>query len=220
MMHTHLRIVCLVALVLCVEDSGPASAGSTDQRLGQTSQELEQLRKELQATKKQLADQERLIGELKESNRLREQLAASVKKIAELEKTIQEFRNRAVQSEIEAAALRERNEALVGQLQDLSKDLKRRLEEKGVKPKPPAKEVRGTVTKVDQTGLLVLSVGQDAGLARGNTLEVFRLQPDARYLGQVQIIEVRDKEAVAKKLGDRPKEPIRVGDQVTSRIAP
>src|SRR5262249_10327003 len=52
---------------------------------------------------------------------------------------------------------------------------------------PPAENVEGMVTKVDaQTGLVTVSVGSDDGVQKGNTLEVYRLNP-AKYLGTVRI---------------------------------
>src|SRR5262249_21942341 len=50
---------------------------------------------------------------------------------------------------------------------------------------PPAEAVEGLVKEVDASGLVRLSIGADAGLAKGNTLEVYRLGEDlkqARYL--------------------------------------
>jgi hypothetical protein len=80
---------------------------------------------------------------------------------------------------------------------------------------PPA-GVEGEVKKVEG-GLVQISVGSDAGLAKGHTLEVFRLRPAPKYLGQVRIVEVKPTEAVGKVVG-RPLGEIQKGDRVASRI--
>jgi hypothetical protein len=84
---------------------------------------------------------------------------------------------------------------------------------------PPAEYVEGVVTKVDaQGGLVTLSIGSDAGLAKGNTLELFRLLKTARkYLGTVRVLSVTPHEAVAQP-ASRLLAPAQVGDPVASRL--
>ena len=54
-------------------------------------------------------------------------------------------------------------------------------------PPPVPDGVRGTVTAA-KDGYLVLSIGMDAGLVVGHTLDVYRADPKApRYLGTVVI---------------------------------
>ena len=82
---------------------------------------------------------------------------------------------------------------------------------------PPSAPVEGTVTKVDaSTGLVTVSVGSDAGLEKGHTLEVYRLNP-ARYLGTVRVLETKPREAVVRPVYRMPA-PIQQGDQVTSKV--
>src|SRR5439155_512641 len=81
---------------------------------------------------------------------------------------------------------------------------------------PPPGDVEGVVKKVDESGLVQISVGSDAGLARGHTLEVFRLKPAPRYLGQIRIVEVKRTEAVGRVVG-RPLGKIQKDDRVASR---
>jgi hypothetical protein len=83
---------------------------------------------------------------------------------------------------------------------------------------PPAEDVAGSVKKTDrQSGYVTVSVGSDAGLSKGNTLEVYRLKPEPSYLGTIQILDVRPNEAVARPV-DRLRGVIQVGDQVSSNI--
>jgi hypothetical protein len=82
---------------------------------------------------------------------------------------------------------------------------------------PPPENVEGVITRIDaQTGLVVLSIGSDAGLLRGHTLEVFRLNPN-KYLGTIQIMDVRPNEAVGKPM-TKMLGPIQQGDRVAAKI--
>jgi hypothetical protein len=82
---------------------------------------------------------------------------------------------------------------------------------------PPPEPVEGKVTRVDAaSGLVTIDIGGEAGLARGHTLEVYRLQPMPKYLGSLRIIEVRASEAVGKM--EKNSADVQVGDQVSSQI--
>ncbi len=87
---------------------------------------------------------------------------------------------------------------------------------------PPLDSVEGVVSEVDPTGLIRISIGSDAGLTTGNTLEVYRLNtlvPDqSKYLGRIRLIQVRNTEAVGQLMG-KPAAPPQAGDTVSSRIA-
>lgn len=81
---------------------------------------------------------------------------------------------------------------------------------------PPAKGVDGVVESVDASGLMTISIGSDAGLAKGHTLELFRVNP-SKYLGTIRILEAGTKESIAQGVGgfaDTPK----IGDRVASHI--
>jgi hypothetical protein len=86
---------------------------------------------------------------------------------------------------------------------------------------PPPENIEGAVKQVDPSGSMTISIGSDAGLAKGQTLELFRLNPAAptqsKYLGTVRILEVGPKEAVAQPVG-RLAAPPKMGDKVASRI--
>jgi hypothetical protein len=78
--------------------------------------------------------------------------------------------------------------------------------------------VEGVVKKVDATGLMVVSVGSDAKVVKGLTLEVYRLGATPKYLGRVLVVDVTPTEAVCKPSG-RLLEPVKVGDRVSSRLS-
>jgi hypothetical protein len=86
---------------------------------------------------------------------------------------------------------------------------------------PPPQSVEGRVKSVDDKGFMTISIGSDAGLVKGHTLELFRLNPSSpsqsRYLGTIRIFEVRAKESAAQVVGRHIDTP-EVGDNVASRI--
>jgi hypothetical protein len=86
--------------------------------------------------------------------------------------------------------------------------------------RPPPDDVRGIIKAVGQDGLVSISIGSDAGLLRGHTLEVFRTEPKPQYLGVVQIIEVSPHESVGKLLTPQFKKAVQPNDQVASKILP
>jgi hypothetical protein len=82
---------------------------------------------------------------------------------------------------------------------------------------PPPGNVEGLITRADpSSGLVVLSIGSDSGLLRGHTLQVFRLNPN-KYLGTIQIMDVRPHEAVGKPT-TKMLGPIQQGDRVAAKI--
>jgi hypothetical protein len=160
-----------------------------------------------------------------EARRAVDQASAQEKKMLDLEKLAAALRDRAVASELAAKSAAERNATLLQQVLELKKEVETFRAGKKVDPgtpaerNPPPKDVEGTVLEVDQeNGLLTLSVGSDSGLSKGNTLEVFRLKPEPRYLGTVTIVEVRAHDSVAKPVKPLRRGAIQKGDQVASRI--
>ena len=63
---------------------------------------------------------------------------------------------------------------------------------------------------------MTISIGSDAGIAIGQTLEVFRLET-SKYLGKIKIVDVRPNEAVGSPV-QRMLAPVQVGDHVASKI--
>ena len=64
---------------------------------------------------------------------------------------------------------------------------------------------------------VMISLGSDAGLSKGQTLQVFRLGQGFGYVGRIKIVDVEAKQAVGEVMG-RLSKPIQVGDRVASRI--
>ncbi len=86
---------------------------------------------------------------------------------------------------------------------------------------PPAENVEGLVKNTDASGLMTLTIGSDAGLTKGHTLELFRLNPAApsqsKYLGTIRLLEVEAHQSVAQPVG-RLSSPPQRGDRVASRL--
>jgi hypothetical protein len=87
-------------------------------------------------------------------------------------------------------------------------------------PNPPAESVEGLVSATDNSGLVTLTVGSDAGLHEGNTLEAYRIAAvpaQSQYLGMVRIRKVEPNKSVAEPVG-RMSAPLQRGDHVSSRV--
>jgi len=147
------------------------------------------------------------------------------KDLADKEKDVQTFRDRAVEMEITAKRTQEMNERLLVQLENTSKALAIHRSEGNSSNKPsslpvnpPTEEVEGTIKEVDpQSGLVTISIGTDKGVKEGNTLDVFRLRPEAAYKGTIVILNVRANEAVGRPT-KRERIPLQVGDRVASNV--
>jgi hypothetical protein len=93
--------------------------------------------------------------------------------------------------------------------------------QKSAEKNPPPENVEGLVGSVDASGLMTLTIGSDAGLTKGHTLELFRLNPSepsqSKYLGTVRILEAEAHQSVAQPVG-RLSSPPQRGDRVASRL--
>jgi hypothetical protein len=151
---------------------------------------------------------------------LARQLKEAQARIAELLKQVNQLRDKAVAAEIQAQSYKDKVNDLERQVKKLSVELARLKAGKGGKPaktadNPPPEDVEGLVTGV-KDGKIQLSIGSDAGLAKGHTLEVFRLGTTPKYLGRLRVIDVTATRAVCEVLGK--KVDIKKGDRVASRM--
>jgi len=87
---------------------------------------------------------------------------------------------------------------------------------------PPPVFVKGTVLKVDANDprLVEVSLGTDAGVEKGHTLEVYRLKPRPVYLGRIQILGAVKNRASGRLMAPpgEPKTKIQPGDEVAPTI--
>lgn len=162
------------------------------------------------------------INHLKET--LKKQMDANTELVT-LNNTLRQDKTAA---DIKANALKDRNEQLVTKLEDLARDLARLKSPVASAPgggartgkNPPPDNVEGLIRQADPSGLVKITIGSDAGLVKGHTLEVFRLSSvpeQSKYLGTIRIIDVSNTEAVGQPVG-RMAAPPEVGDRVASRI--
>jgi hypothetical protein len=151
--------------------------------------------------------------------------------IVTLQTDVKKYRNEALAQEENARAAQARNEQLRNELEETTRKLaqKETGNTPGVGPRvgselnPPAGQVTGKVEKVypsDNT-LVKLSVGSDQGVRQGNTLEVFRRRPEAKYVGVVRITDTYPNYSVGRMVvppGAIARTQVREGDEVASRL--
>jgi hypothetical protein len=142
------------------------------------------------------------------------------------EKAAEDARDQKVQFEMQAHSEHQRNQRLLQQLEDQGRQIQR-LEHTGegsvaqvtgTRTNPPQADLSGLITKTDpQSGLVTIDIGSDAGLTKGNTLDVYRLSPESKYLGILEILAVRPNESVGKQIGPY-RSQLHIGDRVSSNI--
>jgi hypothetical protein len=166
-----------------------------------------------------------------ESKMTRELLAAETKKNLEAVVALGKEHDDAVAQHILAASAQARMTQLAEENDRLAKDNQKLMAGgAGTAPVsaprtdravPPTVNVQGRIREVDPSGLVRISLGSDAGLVKGNTLEVYRLNTQApdlsKYLGRIKIIQVTATEAVAEPVR-KTAGPLQIGDQVSSKI--
>jgi chromosome segregation ATPase len=191
--------------------------------------EAEKLEKRNAEAKESAASSGAAAGELdrlhKEVGFLKGLVAQRDSQLKDMEKKVEDNRSTRVEAEINARSEQERNNNLLTELEKLTKE-NQRLQQQGgagavaqIVPgnNPPAEDVEGSIQRVDvSSGLVTISIGSDAGVNKGNTLEVFRLKPEPKYLGTIQVLAVQPDKAVGKPLNRTSQ--IQVGDRVASKI--
>jgi len=146
-------------------------------------------------------------------NKMRDTLNGEIDKNTRLVKEKAEQQQAMVQAQLGEKTAVERALRLEGQLQDLARDNPRLKAGGGVATaslprgpgvkNPPSGSVEGLVRGVSGN-MVSLTIGSDAGLQKGHTLDLFRLDripANSKWLGTVRIIDVRATEAVAEPDG-------------------
>jgi hypothetical protein len=150
--------------------------------------------------------------ELTELERLR-------KENAELRRQVQAYRLEGVRQELALKEAMACNERLLDVLRGLA-DPKHQIGGDPNKPNPPSEQVDGKIEKVDGD-IVLINLGADQGLRMGNTLDVYRREPEAKYLGVIRIMEARPTQSVARLIAPAaPKSAAKLlpGDLVTSKV--
>jgi hypothetical protein len=196
------------------------------------------LEKDLETERKKSAEFDAIVKaklleaaqSLADKNALKKQLNDAEGANVKLLEAANKARDKQVAAEIALIAVKEVNKQLEERTQDLVKENVRLAKQlqggntgpAGVTltslsaPNPPTFKVDGKVLNVTSDGLVEISVGSDAGLKKGHTLEVFRTSPKAQYLCMIRLITVDNNRSVGQIVG----KPVLLqrGDNVSSKI--
>lgn len=190
---------------------GDAAVKALEARLKALQEELEKNAAELRAANAKLIAGREAERDLNKEVREREL------KIKELQAAADQWRDKSIQAALKLRALQERSEALLRQLEEgksIEFDGKERADRR-----PPPEDVEGIVKQVDEkAGLCKISIGKEAGLAKGRSLHVYRLSPKPQYLGELRIVDVEAREATAKFTPAQRATTLTPGDIVTSNL--
>lgn len=153
---------------------------------------------------------------------IRDTLKLEMDKNFKVEQEKNQMRDDMVTAQISAKTLKDRNTQLETQIQDLARNLAQMRANSGAAAvggrgaNPPPENIEGQVTKAESR-LVSISVGADNGLSKGQTMEIFRLGQNPRYIGRIRLTEVAAKNAVGTIEG-KPTMTVQTGDKVASRI--
>ncbi|MSQ94612.1 MAG: hypothetical protein EXR98_08650 [Gemmataceae bacterium] len=148
--------------------------------------------------------------------------------IQKLEADVRAIRLAAQNIDAVAKTRQQQNEQLLEQVRALTK----KLVELGSKgdgvpppipnlPNPPSAKVEGKIEKVERD-LVKINLGKDHGVEKDHTLEVYRLKPEAKYLGMIRIVEASATSSVGRLIlaGTTPSRPmLKEGDLVSSKLS-
>jgi hypothetical protein len=187
---------------------------------------------ELRVTDTQLAMQ-KLLAENERFNKENQGLLAVIKQrdetIVNQQADIVKYRNNFVAEE----SARKNSDERLAQALERNAEMERELVKKTTgggaegapvrgKANPPTVYVEGKIEAIhaQDTGLIQLNVGSDKGLKQNQTLEVYRLEPEPKYLGMIRIVDVTPHNAVGRleRTGTANRTPLRVGDTVASSL--
>jgi hypothetical protein len=149
--------------------------------------------------------------------------------IVQVEAQLKQARGSAASFEQMYRDMKLKNEVLLDQVREVNQALVRA--QAGVDPgktamiKPnqpnrPAVEIEGKITKV-LDNLVQISLGTDHGIKENNTLDVYRLQPEATYLGMIRITDAYHHTSVGRftPANTAVRAPqLKEGDVVSSKI--
>ena len=149
--------------------------------------------------------------------------------VAELQKTGKQLQDEKMQAVINFNSEHDRNVRLLDQFRQLTQKaelMEKKLASLGASAKdvainrnPPPEDVEGVILETDaKTGLVTISIGTDSGVNVGNTLEVFRIKPEPKYLGTIRILDAQAKQAVGRLTTPPRYGLLEKGDIVATKI--
>jgi hypothetical protein len=85
---------------------------------------------------------------------------------------------------------------------------------------PPTVYVQGSIMSVEKD-LIKISLGTDMGVGKDNTLEVYRLEPEPKYLGRILILNADFRHSIARLIRQPgvPVPTMLVGDIVATNLS-
>lgn len=174
--------------------------------------------KELQAAN-DAANRE--LQQRRDEVKLKDAAVASLQeKMNAIEVRNKEILDKFIRTDIAARSLQDRLKRMMEQNDTLAREVDRMRTGSAItqETKPP-EDVKGVVLDTDpKNNLYTLSIGSDAGLAKGMTLEVYTLAPEPRYKGKVKVLDVNPHQAVARPVSVSRTSTIQKGDTVASNI--
>jgi hypothetical protein len=132
--------------------------------------------------------------------------------VLETQKRLNDQTLAATTQKIEADTQRQRANQMLVRIEDLEKNLRQatsKLTSLGAvaggssdsllnpQPVPAPRDVKGTVMKVNTDGLMVVNIGSDSGISKGNKLFVYQMDPPV-YLGEMEVSRTEPKQAVGQ----------------------
>jgi predicted nuclease with TOPRIM domain len=163
-----------------------------------------------------------------ETRALTAELNKSNATIAELQKQGKQLQDEKMQAVVNYNSEHDRNVRLLENMRQTSQKLElaeKKLQNLGSgvtvaeSRNPPPEDVEGIILDTDaKTGLVTISIGSDHGISVGNTLEVFRIKPEPKYLGTIRIVDVQAHQAVGRLTAAPRYGALAKGDIVASKI--
>ncbi|MBX7103622.1 MAG: hypothetical protein K1X57_06050 [Gemmataceae bacterium] len=207
-----------------------AQVNEKDKQLAAARAEVEQAKGQLEAAKRSndkasenvtntTTEIERRRAEVKQ---LQETLMARETRVRDLEAQLTKVRDEAVNNKLQYDSLKEKFATMMAQYEDSTKQLAAfaaaglSVPRAGTKAVPP-EQVRGTIKAVDGN-LATISIGTDAGVNKDNILYIYRLSPQAEYIGRLTILSATSFEAVGRIETARRQATVKPGDEVASQI--
>ena len=90
----------------------------------------------------------------------------------------------------------------------------------GSPAKPPSDDVEGVVLEADaKSGLVTISIGIDSGIKAGSQLGVYRLKPNPKYLGKIEILAAQEHRALGRLTDGSRFGPLQKGDLVAGKVS-
>jgi hypothetical protein len=159
------------------------------------------------------AQRERIV--LKETIAQKDQRISNLEAVnKELEDLNKDYRDKVIEAQLRAEQQYEKNADLWRKLDKSSKRMEKRAPDT-----PPEDHAQGEVVNAEKgTGLVIISIGSNEGVTRGQTLEVYRLKPKPEYVGMIRVLDTRFAESVARAINPLRAGPIQKGDIVAPRI--